>query len=145
MPYQIYVGHSRDPKYQYRLTLYAPLKALLQVHQVYFPHEQDGPPSINSEELLPKCQLMIAEVSYPSTGLGLELAWARTAKILVLCIHLTDCPPSSSVTSLFPHLLAYADEADLCEKIAQWITAHTAELDGLLLSLPTASSVFREI
>lgn len=67
---------------------------------------------------------MIAEVSYPSTGLGMELAWADAANIPILCIHKMNCIPSSSVTNLCGNVISYKNVGDMIRKISQWIQSY---------------------
>lgn len=73
---KIYVAHSRSLE-DYQNTLYKPIaQAVLGKwkHEVTFPHIDDS--VIRSQELIRKCDLVIAEVSEPSIGLGIELGWA---------------------------------------------------------------------
>jgi hypothetical protein len=64
---------------------------------------------------------MIAEVSYPSTGLGMELTWARAAGVPVLCLHQAGCEPSSSVLHVFSDRLIYKDSTDMVRKVLDWL------------------------
>ena len=68
---KIYVGHSSS--FDYRAELYHPLAELnLTGCEFVFPHVASESPT-NSKEHMQAIDLMIAEVSYPSIGLGIEI------------------------------------------------------------------------
>lgn len=121
MRYKIYIGHSRDPRLNYLVELYQPLIASLSEDSIIVPHVSGAESEINSEVILPSCNLMIAEVSYPSTGLGMELAWASAANIPVLCIHKASCGPSSSIVNAFSNILSYENAIDMVNQVVNWI------------------------
>jgi len=68
MKLKIYVGHSRD--FDYVNELYVPLRRskLNSIHEIILPHEKSDRP-YSSKEFFKTCDVMIAEVSHPSTGL----------------------------------------------------------------------------
>lgn len=41
-----------------------------------------------TKDIIKTCDLMIAEVSLPATGLGIELGWAKAFKVPILCMYL---------------------------------------------------------
>lgn len=135
MRYKIYIGHSRDERFNYQKELYAPLMSSLDEDTIILPHEKGAEAQINSQEILPTCNLMIAEVSYPSTGLGMELAWADHAVVPVLCIYKIGCQPSSSITNFFPNIISYENNVDMVEKVARWILEHEDKLQHAASSL----------
>ncbi len=130
MRYKIYIGHSRDERFNYQDELYAPFMSSLDEDIVIVPHEKEAEAQINSQEILPACNLMIAEVSYPSTGLGMELACAAHAAVAVLCIYKIGYQPSSSVMNFFPHIICYENNVDMVEKVARWILDHEDKLQN---------------
>lgn len=140
MRYKIYIGHSRDERLNYQEELYLPLISSLNDDELIVPHKQ-GAESIHSKEVLPTCNLMIAEVSYPSTGLGMELAWADHAEVPVLCIYRTDCQPSSSVTHLFLNIISYESCIDMIQKVRNWILEHNDILQGTGPSLANRNTL----
>ena len=83
---RIYVSHSTT--LNYRHSLYSPLKTsvLWQQHYFILPHDEQSDP-INSKAIISEVNLVIAEVSYPSTGFGIELGWANIANRPILCLH----------------------------------------------------------
>lgn len=113
---KIYVGHASGFDYQHQL--YAPLKSshLWQQHTFLLPHDQTET-SHNTKPFISQCDLMLAEVSYPSTGLGIELGWAECAKRKIWFLFQKDCQPSLSLKLLSDHFIEYADLAELILKL----------------------------
>jgi hypothetical protein len=107
---KIYVGHSTS--FDFKEELYSPIKALQSEHEFVLPHEGGGAPS-NSVELMKEIGLMIAEVSYPSTGLGIELGWADQLGVKIVCIHKTDTNPSPSIATICKQVYSYANTDEL--------------------------------
>ncbi len=68
----IYVAHSRE--FDFKKDLYEPIRnsELNDLAEVILPHEQSEEP-FNIKEGLKTVDYMIAEVSFPSIGLGIEL------------------------------------------------------------------------
>jgi hypothetical protein len=103
---KIYVGHAGS--YNYKTELYDVLKEsfLWDEHEFILPYEHIDAPK-NSEHIINSCQILLADVSYPSTGLGIELAWARAAGLSILAVHQRGVKVSSSVAVVTPHIAAY--------------------------------------
>lgn len=57
--------------------LYEPLWAssVNEQCEIFFPYESDE--TVNSKEKIKECDAVFAEVSFPATGLGIELGWAE--------------------------------------------------------------------
>ncbi len=83
---KIYISHSS--KYDYINKIYNPIKKsnLNQENTFFFPHD-DNNKVINTKDVISKYDLIIAEVSLPTTGQGTELGWADYAKTPILCIN----------------------------------------------------------
>jgi len=105
---KIYVGHASQG--DYRNELYKPLmqSSLWQVHEWYLPHLASDKP-FNSKALIESCDLLLAEVSLISTGLGIELGWAHSAGTPILAIHKTTAAVSSSVALICQEIISYDD------------------------------------
>jgi len=71
-----------------RMLLYRTIKEsdLFGQHEFVFPHDGSLEAS-NSKEVIQEAELFIAEVSYPSIGLGIELGWAEMQNTPIVCIH----------------------------------------------------------
>jgi len=119
---KIYVSHSR--KLDFKPLLYDPLKQseLAKIHQFIFPHENsmgDYP----SKRLMNEkgCDLVLAEVSYQTTGQGLELGWADDSAIRIIFIYKTGSEISKSLWQVSSDFIEYSDPADMIEKLVNFI------------------------
>ena len=113
---KIYISHSSN--FDFKKELYELLKSseFLSRHDLILPHEKTVL-STNSKEIINHCDLLIAEVSYPSIGLGIELGWAENAKVKIICLHKSDTRISSSLPLLFPNIFTYTNSVEMLEKI----------------------------
>jgi nucleoside 2-deoxyribosyltransferase len=114
----IYVSHSTG--FDFRTELYAILKhsKLGQDHHLILPHEASDF-LYNTKELFAKkeCDIVLAEVSYPSTGQGIELGWANMLGIRIVCISKKGAKVSSSLQTVTREFLEYEDSDDMLEKV----------------------------
>lgn len=117
---KIYVGHSKD--YDYINELYIPLRQsrLNAEHEIILPHEKSDKP-YNSKELMKTFQLMVAEVSIPATGLGIELGWADVYEIPILAAYKKGQKLSGSVRKTAQYFLEYANSEELIDGIEKTI------------------------
>ncbi len=113
----IYVAHSTS--FDFQKELYGPIKScsLNKEHVFIFPHDVSSE-SFHSKEFFQKdCDLVIAEVSYPSTGLGIELGWADMLHVPIVCIAEKGSSVSGALHSVTETFLEYSDTKELLEKI----------------------------
>ncbi|MDP4007390.1 MAG: hypothetical protein Q8P55_02230 [bacterium] len=117
---KIFVTHSSD--YDFQNELYEPLKGsqLGKRSEIIFPHE-DGS-EVVTKEVIKECDLIIAEVSRPSTGQGIELGWADMFQIPVVCIYQENSKPSRSLSKITSNFLAYINKEDMLAKLEEWIS-----------------------
>lgn len=123
----IYVSHSK--KYDFRTELYLPVRnSTMNVnHQFFLPHELSDEPYPSKNLIVNKeADLVIAEISYPSTGQGIELGWADMCHIPVVCIYKVGAHISSSLTLVSHDFLEYGSTVDMIAKIEQYINQHFA-------------------
>lgn len=113
---KIYVSHSGN--YDYESELYKPLKGseLFKEHDIFLPHE---PENINvpAKEVLKQTDLLVAEVSFPSTGQGIELGLANAANVRIVCFYKDGAKPSSSLRFIADKIVKYADNQELVNGI----------------------------
>ncbi len=112
---RIYVAHSNS--FDYQEKLYKPLRAssLNAEHEFVLPHE--GEQHIDTKEVIRNCDVVIAEVSEPSTGEGIELGWANMMGKPVVCIHESGKNPSRSLSYISNEFIIYSDFLDLLTKL----------------------------
>ncbi len=111
---KIYFCHSTA--FDYVDELYKPIRKsqLNKKHQIIFPHEKVKDP-FNSLELIPTCDLLIAEVTYPSTGLGIELGWANKEKKKIICVYKKGSNVSQSLKAVSNDFIEYSNIQNLIE------------------------------
>lgn len=111
---KIYVTHSTG--YDFRSELYVPLKTLANDgYRFIFPHEDDT--FTNSKEIIRTADIVIAEVSYPSTGQGIELGWADDSNTPVVCISKVGMKISGSLQTICNRFSEYNSPEDLPSKV----------------------------
>ncbi len=81
-------------------------------HSFVLPHEKSDKP-FNSKEYLKNCDLIIAEVSKRSIGLGIELGWADSYNIPVACIYKKGFKPSNSLKAITQKFIEYTNSQEL--------------------------------
>lgn len=113
---KIYISHARN--FDYVNELYKPLKESHLPIEFIFPHESSSE-SFNSKELFENqgCNYVLAEVSTPSTGQGIELGWADVFGIPILCFFKAGTEPAKSLNKITDKIIEYGDEMDLVNKL----------------------------
>lgn len=117
---KILVAHASN--FNYLTELYEPLKqsSLSHGHTFVFPHD-DANTEIETNSQIPDTDLLIAEVSYPSTGAGIEIGLVQAASIPTLFLYKKGTTPSSSLKFIKGTFIEYIDTTDLVEKIEEYI------------------------
>lgn len=117
---KIYFCHSRD--FDYKKELYKPIKdsVLNTQHEIIFPHE-DTSSTINTKDVIKSCDVVFAEVSFPATGLGIELGWADTYSTRIVCISKVGAKISGSLKFITSNFIEYENTDDLVEKIEDFL------------------------
>ncbi len=109
---KIYIGHSKQ--FDYIKNLYEPIRKshLNSENEIVLPHENSDK-SFSSKDFLKTCDVMIAEVSYPATGLGIELGWANCFECPIICLYKKGSKISSSLKTITNKFLEYKDEKEM--------------------------------
>ncbi len=120
---KIYVGHSSA--IDYKNQLYSPIREseLNDEHEFILPHEHSDNPG-NTYELLASCDLMIAEISDKSLGLGIELGWADRAGVPIVCISKEGTSFSPSVRTVTNRFYSHTNEISLQLVLQEVLRAH---------------------
>lgn len=115
---KIYVAHSSN--FDFKTELYAPLRNsdLNKKHEITLPHE-DSSEQFDSKNYFKDCDLVIAEVTYPSTGMGIELGWADYNNVKVICIYKYDAKVSGALKAITNDFIEYYDSVDLVNKLQE--------------------------
>jgi nucleoside 2-deoxyribosyltransferase len=110
---KIYLAHATS--FNFRDELYGPLLAApwFAEHDVILPHRDPAAVMKNSRNLIESCDLVVAEASYPSTGMGIELGWAHAAGIPIVVIHRADSRPSAALGAVMAQITPYTDVAEV--------------------------------
>ena len=113
---KIYVTHSTS--FDYKKELYKPLRNsnLNAKHDIALPHEKSSE-LFDSKKYLDKCDLVVAEVSFPSTGQGIELGWANVKNVPIICFYKRGTKPSGSIKAVTDKIFEYTNSDNLIKKI----------------------------
>ena len=90
-------------------------------HELAFPHvwhEQDK----STKEFLKNADLVIAEVSHPSTGQGIELGWADMLNVPMLFLRKQGSRSSNSLRYLKGNYIDYTTSEDLIQKVQAYLS-----------------------
>jgi len=114
---KIYLAHSTG--FDYKKEIYSPIRQSELNQEYYFllPHENSDSPFNSKEFFKNEANLVIAEISYPSTGMGIELGWADSMQIPVIGIAKKNEKYSKSATVITKEIIEYADSKELIEKL----------------------------
>jgi nucleoside 2-deoxyribosyltransferase len=113
---KIYISHSSN--FDFQNELYAPLIRVFSAeHAVYLPHSPENAGK-NTKDIILDTDLVLAEVSCPSTGQGIELGWAEAAGIPIICFHKTESKPSGALNHITQKFIAYDTENDMTTQLA---------------------------
>ena len=119
---KIFISHSSN--FDFEQELYNPLKesALNTQHIISFPVENEK--EVNTKELIKNSDVVVAEVSYASTGQGIELGWANMLSIPIICIYKEGSKISGSLQFITKELIEYKNKEEMVDKLS-------AVVDGL--------------
>ncbi len=113
----VFVCHS--DQFDFKAELYQPIQKsdLLTRHHFYFPHNSDD--LSNTLGLIKESDIILAEVSYPSTGVGIELGWAEVFGKRVICVYKSGATVAKSLSFVSHDFLEYRDGEELVRRLDQ--------------------------
>jgi hypothetical protein len=113
---KIYFAHSK--RFDYESEYYKPIEEslLLKQHELIFPHKP-ARDSYYSRDFYRDLDLVIAEVSYPGTGLGIEIGWVYDDNTPIYCFHRKGADFSSSLRSATDNIIEYDSIEEMVSKI----------------------------
>ena len=112
---KIYISHPTS--FDFRVELYKPLKKLKEF-ELILPHEKSGGPK-PSRNIIKTCSALVAEVSNPSHGVGIEIGWADSFDIPIILIFKKNSKLSSSLKIISRKFIEYEKVEDILPKLAK--------------------------
>ena len=118
---KIYISHATS--FDFKNELYVPLRNsdLNKEHEIILPHEQSDK-LFPTKEMLKHFDLVLAEVSFPSTGVGIELGWANEKGVPIICIYKKGIKVSSSLKAVTDQFIEYDSVKDLIASLTSSLT-----------------------
>lgn len=121
---RIYVAHPTSINYEN--TIYEPLRSdsFFAQHELILPHEASN--NIHSSrEDYKNIDLVIAECSRPSTGMGIELGWFYDENEPIFCFYRAGTRPSSAINIVAKTMTEYSTTEDFVNKVKEAIINYT--------------------
>lgn len=117
---KVYCAHAST--ISYKDAFYAPLRndERFKTIDFVFPHNNQHE-GFNTVDVLKKCDFLIADVSAPSTGLGIELGRAERFNVPIIAFHQNKTQPSSAIRFVTSKIFSYNDSDELCDLICKEI------------------------
>lgn len=113
---KIYLAHAT--RFDFKKELYEPLKSssLVRKHDIEFLFDRTTIPD-STKEMIRNSDLILAEVSYPSLGEGIELGWADVYKKPIICFHKKGQRGSKFVAMVTQKIIEYETADDMIKKL----------------------------
>lgn len=112
---KIYIGHSTELNFKEELYLPIRESQLNSEYEIILPHEASD---FVTKDTIKTCDVMVADVSFPSTGLGIELGWANSFGCPIICIYRKGSKISGSLKVVCNDFIEYTDKGDLIKKLS---------------------------
>jgi hypothetical protein len=114
---KIYIAHSRE--FDFKKELYEPIKKspLYKKYEIILPHEKSDKPFSTKDLFQEKGNMLVADISKPSTGLGIELGWANAFGNRIICVYKKGAIFSDSIKTVTKEFIEYENPADLISKL----------------------------
>ena len=125
---KIFISHSQG--YDFENELYKPLldSPLAKEHTFIFPHSNSSEPfDVGNLFHNHGCDLVIAEVSYATTGQGIELGWANLLNIPIICIYKQGTQLTGALSEVTKKFLMYTSPENMIADITQALKAYEPE------------------
>ena len=117
---KIIITHSSDLDFE--SILYNPIEnaGFWHDHQILLP-QRTGLREQITQEMIRDADLVLCEVSLPSTGQGIEIGWATLYETPIVCFHHMDAHPSGALQFVCEEFFTYKDDVDMVEKISRYL------------------------
>lgn len=115
-------GHSNE--YDFKKELYDPIKQsdISEENEIIFPHDEENKVFVYSKESIKNIDIFFAEVSYPATGLGIELWFASAYWKKIICFSKKWAEISGSLKYICDDFFEYTDSYDMIGKIKKYLS-----------------------
>lgn len=116
---KIFIAHSSD--FDYSKKLYQPLRRskLNDEHQILLPQENGK--QVITKEMIKGVDLLVSEVSCPSTGQGIELGWADLLGTPIVCISEKGAKISTSLHNVTDVFMTYDNTGDMINQLEAFL------------------------
>lgn len=117
---KVYLSHSK--KMDYINELYKPIKEafFLKEYDFYFPHEKNSK-ILNGFDYYRNFDVIIAEVSQTGTGIGIELGFAYSLNIPIICFYKKGTKYANSLNSVTNKFFEYDSIDDFLFKLSLYL------------------------
>jgi hypothetical protein len=115
----IYVSHSSKMNFEDELYKVLQNSNIGIYHNLILPHSKEYI-DVDTKNIIMTSDLLIAEVTYPGTGIGLELGRAECSGVPIVCIVKDGIECSSSIKRNFD-IIEYKDGDDMIKKLEEYI------------------------
>ena len=112
---RLFIAHSSD--FDFKNKLYAPLResVLNSEHEISLP--QEGEKEEITREMIKECDALIADVSKPSLGAGIEMGWANAFNVPIIAMSEKGSHVSFSINNVVQEHIVYENPDDMIEKL----------------------------
>ncbi len=112
---KIFVAHSSN--FDFKNKLYTPIRAsaLNTMHEIFLP--QEGEVEEITKDMIKGCDVLVAEVSAPSLGAGIEMGWADAFGVPVIAMSEMAAQVSFSIDNVVTDRIEYDSAEDMIEKL----------------------------
>lgn len=116
----IYISHSK--KMDYKNKLYGPLmkSKIGKENNLILPRTPQYN-DLDTKDILINSDLLIAEVTIPGTGVGIEIGRAECSNVKILCLLKKGEKCSTSVKRICPDIIEYNGEDEMIYKIQKYL------------------------
>jgi nucleoside 2-deoxyribosyltransferase len=121
---KVYIAHASG--YGFKEQLYVPLRAsaLNSEHELNLP--QEGTIEEITREMIAGSDVVVADVSHPSLGVGIEIGWANAAGVPVIAMHEKGANVSFSIDNAINDRFEYEGPDDMIAKLAAALRMYAA-------------------
>ncbi|MEK7613358.1 MAG: nucleoside 2-deoxyribosyltransferase [Patescibacteria group bacterium] len=114
---QIYIAHSSD--FDFKNKIYEPFRtsSLNTEHEILLPHE--GEVEEITRDMIRGADVLVAEVSRPSLGTGIEMGWADAFGVPVIAMSEKGAHVSFSVDNVVTQRFEYENSEEMIAKLGE--------------------------